>query len=150
MRFIPVPQSRLSILTPIFAARIVEAHLTKRVTVEKLDENILAGYTSRSKTAYVDSLEDPKHCVILGFYEASITDEKMASVHLIYSKPEERDNPDALAAMKKCIEDCAFMGGANLLVISDWIYDGCPSTGALWKRWGFVPEQTLYIKTLTT
>jgi len=150
MRLIPVPQSRLAILAPLMADRIVEAKLSDRITVEEANASLLEGYTTHSKAAYVDSIEDPKHCVIMGCYKAILTRGNMASVHLIYSKPEHRDNPEALAAMKGTIEGYASLVGASVIVVSDWIYKDSPSTSSLWKRWGFEAEQTLFIKLLNT
>lgn len=148
MTLVPVPQSKLPILTPIFAARIEEGKASERVTVEKLNENILACYKAHSKGAFVDSLDDPKHCVIIGTIESLITDERTAFVSLLYSDPDERGDKEALTAMKSCIENYATMAGANAILISSWVFRGCKDISPLLANWGFEPQEIAHIKIL--
>lgn len=148
MTLVPVPQSKLPILTPIFAARIEEANLSDRMTAAKAAENILACYKAHSKGAFVDSLDDPKHCVIIGAVDSILTDERMTFVSLFYSDVDERGDAEALKAMFACIDGYATMAGADAILLSSWVFRGAEDISPLLVRNGYEKQEIAHIKIL--
>jgi len=145
---IPVPQGLLEIVKPIIQLRLAESNLEKRSSVENVFEKLVAGYKNHDKAVYVDSVDDPKHCLILGLYEAIVSDERTAAVHLIWSHPSVRGD---IAYVRLMMETTVFYAKAHEAVAilgSSWIYGGAESTNAIWERFGFVPQANMYVKLL--
>lgn len=143
---IAVAESQLGILDGIISARITEAKLEGRATLEDSKAKILEGYKNRSKGAYVDDLENPKHCLIVGYYKANITTENTMVVHLIYSLPEHRGDLRALAEIKSTMMALAEINGVDTISASSWIFKGCDPIDELWERFGFEPQEKVFIK----
>jgi len=145
---IPVPQSLLEIVKPIVQLRVVESKLEKRTSVDSIHEKLVTGYKNHDKAVYVDSLEDPKHCLIVGLYDAILTDERTVGVHLIWSHPDVRGD---VAYVRLMMETAVFYARAHeavALLGSSWVYDGSEATDEIWKRFGYVPQANLLVKLL--
>lgn len=148
MRLYPLPQSKLESLRPIFQALQIEQNMLDRTDLEATFERLEEGYLNHVMAAYVDNVDSPKHCLILGNFPTLFTHERYASVLLIYSAPEERGSRGVLKALLDTIDNFARFHGLSTIKASSWKYRGSRSIDALWKRHGYEVQETVYLKSL--
>lgn len=148
MKMIPVPQSSLEALLPFFAPIIGEMNLTGRIDVREWMEVLGRGYLSKSLDVYVDSLENPKHCLVMSRMLGGVDRGIIAVVRLIYSVPEERGNREATELMLQTIDNYAKIHECSVVLASSWKYKGARPIDSLWIGNGFEVQETTYIKTL--
>ena len=148
MRLYPLPQSCLESLRPILQALQVEQNMLDRTDLDVTFERLEEGYLNRVMSAYVDNVDTPKHCLILGNFPTLFTRDRYASVLLIYSAPEERGNREALKALMETIENFARLHGLPTVKASSWKYRGSRAIDVLWKRHGYEVQETVYMKSL--
>lgn len=146
----PIPQTKLhEVLTPIFEQRIAESNAEGRATVEHALTQLLAGYASLSISAFVDDLENPKSCLIVGLATSYALLGPMAVVHLLWVAPEHRGDAAAeIADMFKTAEGYASMNGALYIQGASWVYQGAEGMDALWGRQGFDLQEKVFVKLL--
>ncbi len=148
MNMVPVPLSRLSVLEPFMEKMLVEANLKGRATMESLKAGMLAGYQMRNRDAYVDSLENPKHCLVFSRNPGFVTNEDLVIVLLIYSMEEERGRPDIIEGFMRQIDSYAEFWSANAVLASSWVYLGSRGIDVFWKSHGYELQERVYTKLL--
>lgn len=147
-RLYPVPQNKLSCLEALFNSARIEMKMEKRSDPAYTLARVEDGYDTRSMAAYVDSLQDPKHCLVLAILPGIVTNENIAVVILIYSAPEHRNNPDAVKALMETIENYARHERANSIMGSSWKYGCKRPIDSLWTSHGYTEQETTYVKLL--
>ncbi len=146
-RLYPVPQSQLGVLAKLLESARKEMKMEKRSDVGYTLARVEDGYSTRSMAAYVDSLESPKHCLILATWPGIVTSGMVAVVVLIYSLPQER-SPETAKVMMQTVENFARLNGANSILGSSWLYGCDKPIDSLWKSNGYVEQETTYVKLL--
>ncbi len=142
----PIPETLLDRLLPVFRQMVDYAHTAGRTTAEGSLQNVRDGYKTRTMDAYADDPENPKHVLILGKYPAISTTEKLVVVNFIWSTPEERGKPEAIAAFKEILFNYADIFGADAILASSWKYKGSRPIDAFWVSLGFERQETVFVK----
>lgn len=123
--------------------------MSDRTYVGNLFTKLERGYTNRSMAAFVDDLENPRAALIMSLFEGLVTDDNYANIILIYVTPELRGDKNYGDALMKTAEAFARKAGANFLLGTSWLYKGSKGIDWFWKKRGFEPQETIYIKQLT-
>jgi len=147
-RLYPLTESKIDNISEIVRSAHAELKLGSRATVKSSLDSVKAGYASRSMAVYVDSVEQPKHCLVLATMPGIATDGLLVAVILIYSLPEHRADPSVTKAMMETIENYSKLNGASCILGSSWKFGGTKGIDALWKANGYVPQETVYVKLL--
>ncbi len=149
-RLYPVPQSQLSCVEKLLETARQESgpKMQKRMDVKYTLARVEDGYDSRRMAVYVDSLENPNHCLILAHWPGIMTKEDLVAVLLIYSSPEHRGNPEAVKTLLDTIESYAKISGADAVVGGAWLYDYDVNIESLWKSRGYVDQEKVFVKML--
>ena len=148
MKLIPLKKEQFECIKHLIAERLKESHLTDESSVDYCLSHFEAFYDQRRGGIYVDSVEDPSCFLAIVHYPSSITNAIFASISCIYIKPEKRGNPQAIHALLQAAERYARANGASAVLGSSWIYRGSEGTDLLWKKSGYEPRETTYIKHL--
>lgn len=145
---IPVPQSKLAILKPLFEAALKETHLDKRTSNDVMLEKLKIGYDTRFMAAYVDSLESPKMTLVLANYPGLWMEESVAAVLLIYATPQVRALKSTLSSMREQMNSFAAVKKADTLVGGSILFRGARGIDSYWLNEGFEKQETSYVKFL--
>lgn len=148
MRLIPLPESKLESLRPICERVKTEYSFGDTYSPEQAFLVVQSGYENRRLAVYVDNVDDIKHCVIMTHSVSMISEGVTAYVLFIYSVPEHRGSQESLDAMKQIVEGYAQVQGASKISGSSWVLFNHKSMDALWKKWGYQPQETVYSKFL--
>lgn len=149
MNLIPLKKEQFPCLREACEDHIKMSSMEERITFANVIEFLTQGYDNRTVGAYVDSVEKPNACLIITHFSSVLTGAVSAFIHLVYVTPELRGTPAPLKALLDSAEAYARANGASFLVGSSWIYRGGRGSDALWKRNGFEPQETSYVKHLT-
>lgn len=142
----PVPQSKLINLAELFKLRIEESHLEKRTTVGDLMVKLGRGYDNRMMAAYADDIDNPKACLVMSVFPGLVTDDHYANIILPYVVPELRTNQEYGDSLIYVAEGYAKFHKASRLMASSWIYKGSRAIDWWLKKYGFEPQETIYVK----
>ena len=142
----PVPQSKLEGLLPFFEPICAELNATERITVKEWMEIIGRGYEGRYLDVYVDDFEDPKHCLVLCRMPGGVDRGVVTVVRLIYSKPDHRNDEDAVKTMMTTIDNYHKIHGTTAILASSWKFRGSRPIDSLWLDNGFEVQETTYVK----
>jgi hypothetical protein len=145
----PVPESRLDVIRPLLQSSIEESGLAELSDVNDLMAKIQRGYGNRCMGVYVDDLEKPQHLLILAHMPGLATKALAAFILRIYTLPEARGDTAAFDVMLATAENYARLHGAESLMGSSWIFRGARDISALWKHYGFEPQENTFVKYLT-
>lgn len=148
-RLYPLPQSKIPVLREIIKARIEESNLTERSNVDDCLVKLDKGYDARYMAAYVDNVQDPKCCLIMSHFPGMATSGVLAHITLVYVAPEKRGDIETINVILATAENYAKFHKADTLVGTSWLYRGSKGTDDMWKRKGFEPQETIYVKHLT-
>lgn len=148
MKMFPVPQSGLEALVPFFEPIVSEMNLTDRINVREWMEMLGRGYITKTTDVYVDSIQNPQHCLVLCRNFGGVDRGIITVVRLIYSKPEVRSDADAVAVMMKTIHAYAEIHDSNIILASSWKFKGSRPIDSLWIGNGFEVQETTYVKML--
>jgi hypothetical protein len=148
MNLKPIPQTRLSILLPVFQARIVEAGL-QEVTPEHLLDKLRVGYENRFAGAYADDFDNPKHVLIMTHLPSTLGEKTIGFINLIWTHPSERGTIDTEIFFRTA-EQYARFHGAVALCGSAWKLGSAKDTDALWLSKGFQQQEVVYFRNLTS
>ena len=154
MTLVPVPESRLDDLLPILKRRVAEIDVEKeaanmlaeRPSADVYLDYVRAGYARRLVAAYVDSLDDPHHILVLSHFPDIWSKNIVCTVSLIYSDKEHRGSYANVKQMVKTAEAYALLFGATLIMASSFDMGDNKRIGSLWKRLGYVETNTTYMK----
>lgn len=144
----PVPQSQLESFRNFFVPIISEMNLSNDITIDEWMDNLDRGYTLRYLNLYVDSLDNPQHCLVLSNYPGIVRRGNTTSVVLIYSVPDKRGDVEAIKNLKETYNAFAKIHGSSALVAASWKLNGTRPIDSLWLSDGFVEESTTYVKML--
>lgn len=146
----PVPQNKLhELLGPIFASRIEETGMADRTSKEYLLTVASEGYVNRTAAAYVDDLEDPKSCLVVGIGKNLLMPAKLCFAYLFWIDPEERGkHPDKVADMINTMERWADLMECEEVSVASWVFRGSEGIDAFWKQKGFEKQEVVYMKNL--
>lgn len=145
----PLPQSRLEIISGMLAHSIEEANLTGRASVPDMLAKLRRGYENQCMGVYVDDFDKPQHLLIMAHMPGLATEALCAFVIRIYSAPEARGDTKAVDVMVATAENYARLHQAECLIGGSWIFRGARDIEALWKYYGFEPQEKSYVKFLT-
>ena len=144
----PVPESLLDNIEPLFTTAHSEMVMQPKATVKQAMASVKNGYANRTLGVYVDSVTNPKHCLVLAHVPGVLIEGVMVVVMLIYSTPEERGRKDILDAMHLTIDSYARLHGAETIIGSSWKFRGSRGIDAMWKSRGYEEQEVTYVKLL--
>lgn len=147
-RFIPVPQEKIECIRPLLDRARIEMNMAGRSNVDIFIQRLHASYEARHGAVYVDSLESPKHCVVLMHWPGFVTVGTLVAVVLVYSLPEHRKGMGAAKGMHQAIEAFANSVGAQRIIGSSWVFKGARPIDSFWTSGGYELQEKTYVKDL--
>jgi hypothetical protein len=145
----PLRRNQFDCLRKLLEQRLKESHLEKLTSADYIIPKLEGCYDIRSAGAYVDDVDNPKHCLIMTHFQSAFIDGVAAFVSLLYSVPEARGNPEDLAVLFQTAENYARLNGCIRVTGSSWIFEGSKGIDALWLKKGYKPQETVFVKSLT-
>lgn len=146
-RLYPVPQNKLSCIERLLNAATKEMGMSNHTNVPYSLARLEDGYDTRSAAAYVDNLEDPKHCIVITYVPGMIRNGVVAFFRLIYSLPDVR-SPKIQKILIETGENFARLNGAVSISGSSWKLTSKRDIGPIWKTEGYTEQEVIYTKQL--
>lgn len=144
----PLLPPQFDCLKPLLAEGLEESGLVGMSSPDYIIKKLTELYNIRSAGAYADSVESPKHCLIMTHFPSLLTDEVVATIHRIYTRKAFRGNPEDVDVLYSTAENYARLNGATTLVGSSWLFNGSKRTDALWTSKGYKLQSVNYVKIL--
>ena len=111
-------------------------YIKATVTLFALAENI---------GVWTDNLEDPHALIIVTKGKFGVLNETFAFVNTIYVDEDQR----AIDILQKMVDTATLWAknnSCNTVQVSSWVYRGCKNVRGLWDKFGFEPQETIYVK----
>lgn len=134
-------------LKGILERNFVACKVTDRTSFEYVKANATILAPSNSIGIWVDNLEDPHAILVVTGGKFGVLNEDFAFVNTIYVDPDHHSG----GLVQSMIDTAKLWGksrNAQILQVSDWVYRGEKSKGALWASLGFEKQETLFIQQL--
>lgn len=144
MRLLPVPAAKLDCLLPIFEE--AQKEFGHASPAERSLSVVKQFYGPNGFSAYADSLQDPKHCVILQVSLGLFSLETVAVVNRIFTKKAHRGGDEFLPAANDLIHKFAEIHGCGSIAGASWVLDGHKDLDSFWKSNGFRLQEKMFIK----